>query len=115
MQSIRLFVIGVLIIVAQTGKKDVVFSRDVAPIFHKNCVACHRPDDIAPMSLVTYKDARAWAKSIRERVVSRQMPPWRADPRHGEFANDTRLSQQEVACIEPRGAKRWNEFQQQRS
>lgn len=63
------------------GKKAVTSNRDVAPIFYQHCVACHQPEDIAPMSLLTYQDARAWAKSIREQVVSRQMPPWRASPR----------------------------------
>lgn len=86
----------------QNAKKEVVFTRDVAPIFYKNCVACHRPDDIAPMSLLTYKDARAWAKSIREQVVSRAMPPWRANSNYGEFSNDARLSVEEIDTI-----RRW--------
>jgi hypothetical protein len=68
------------------------FSRDIAPIFYKNCTNCHRPGEIGPMSLLTYKDARPWAKSIREKVSVGDMPPWHADPAHGQFANDRRLS-----------------------
>src|SRR5262249_26057917 len=75
------------------------FTKDVAPILYKNCVTCHRPGDIAPMSLLDYKSARPWAKSIREAVVSRRMPPWFADSRFGVFSNDPRLSRHEVETI----------------
>jgi hypothetical protein len=68
------------------------FSRDVAPILFKNCTHCHRPGEVAPMSLLTYKDARPWAKAIQAAVLTGVMPPWHADPAHGEFANDRRLS-----------------------
>jgi hypothetical protein len=68
------------------------FAKDVAPIFYKNCTNCHRPGEIAPMSLLTYKDARPWAKSIGANVSRGVMPPWHADPAHGEFLNDRRLS-----------------------
>jgi hypothetical protein len=67
------------------------FSKDVAPIFYKNCTNCHRPGEIAPMSLLTYQDARPWAKSIATNVSKGTMPPWHADPAHGEFVNDRRL------------------------
>src|SRR5499427_4406275 len=67
------------------------FSKDVAPIFYKNCTNCHRPGEIAPMSLLTYKDARPWAKSIETNVSKGSMPPWHADPGHGQFLNDRRL------------------------
>jgi mono/diheme cytochrome c family protein len=79
--------------------RAVTFTKDVAPIFYQNCVACHRPDDLAPMSLMTYKEARPWARSIKEKVVSREMPPWLADPHFGQFANEKRLTQQEVDTI----------------
>ena len=68
------------------------FSRDVAPIFYKNCTNCHRPGEIAPMSLLSYQDARPWAKSIATNVAKSAMPPWHADPSHGEFLNDRRLT-----------------------
>jgi mono/diheme cytochrome c family protein len=75
------------------------FTRDVAPVLYKNCVECHRPTMFAPMSLVTYQDARPYAKVMKQRVVARQMPPWNADPAIGHFKNDPRLTDQEVDTI----------------
>jgi hypothetical protein len=68
------------------------YSREVAPILYKNCTNCHRPGEIAPMSLLSYKEVRPWAKSIGTQVSRGVMPPWHADPAHGEFLNDRRLS-----------------------
>ncbi len=68
------------------------FSRDVAPILYENCVACHRPGEIAPMSLLTYADARPWASAIARRVSDGVMPPWHADAPEGTFENERRLS-----------------------
>src|ERR1044072_7671949 len=79
--------------------KAITFTKDVAPIFYKNCVACHRPDDLAPMSLVTYKEARPWAPSIKEKVITRDMPPWHAASHYSRFGNDKRLSQQDIDTI----------------
>jgi len=79
---------------------DVTFNKDIAPIFYKNCVVCHHPNDIAPMSLVTYKEARPWAAAVRQAVAKRTMPPWHADPHVGEYINDPRLSDSEIATIE---------------
>ncbi|MEO7652511.1 MAG: hypothetical protein ABIZ80_18765, partial [Bryobacteraceae bacterium] len=75
------------------------FTKDIAPIFNKRCVACHRPNDIAPMSLLDYKSVRPWAKAIREAVLTGKMPPWFADPRFGHFSNDARLTAGELASI----------------
>ncbi len=75
------------------------FTKDVAPILYKNCVECHRPTMFAPMSLLTFDDARPYARSIKQRVVSRAMPPWGADAPHGVFKNDPRLSQEEIDTI----------------
>jgi len=75
------------------------FTKDIAPILYKNCAGCHRPGEIAPMSLLDFESARPWAKAIRKAVVSRKMPPWFADPNHGTFANDPRLSEQEISRI----------------
>src|SRR5262249_11796133 len=84
----------------ESGKKDeVTFTTNVSPIFYKNSPSCHRPDELAPMSLLTYKDARPWARAIKEKVVTREMPPWPADPHYGQFANDKRLSQRDVDTI----------------
>jgi hypothetical protein len=67
------------------------FSKDVAPILYQNCTNCHRAGEIGPMSLITYKEARPWAKSIATRVANGTMPPWHADPAHGQFLNDRSL------------------------
>ncbi|MBI3693366.1 MAG: thiol-disulfide isomerase [Acidobacteria bacterium] len=75
------------------------FTKDVAPILYSRCAECHRPGEVAPMSLLTYKDARPWAKAIREKVLDRSMPPWLADPRYGHFENDRRLSQKEISTL----------------
>ncbi len=87
----------------------VTFTHDVAPILYKHCVACHHPNDIAPMSLLTYKDARPWAASIHQAVVTGKMPPWKADPHFGKWSNDPRLSDTEIATI-----KAWIDTRQTR-
>ena len=78
---------------------SLTFSKDVAPILYKSCVSCHRPGEVAPMSLINYKDVRPWASAIRRRVVSREMPPWTADPQYGHFRRDPRLSDDDVRTI----------------
>ncbi|PYV18124.1 MAG: hypothetical protein DMG07_04565 [Acidobacteria bacterium] len=77
----------------------VSFNGDVAGIIYKSCAPCHRPGGMAPMSLLTYKDARPWAKSIREAVAERKMPPWHANPRYGEFRNDRRLTNEAIRTL----------------
>ncbi|HEY7285532.1 MAG TPA: cytochrome c [Vicinamibacterales bacterium] len=77
----------------------VTFNKQVLPILQKNCQACHRPGEIAPMSFLTYQDVRPWAKAIKTAVVKRQMPPWFADPAYGHFANDKRLTDAEIATL----------------
>ncbi len=76
-----------------------VYTRDVAPILYKHCVQCHKPKDIAPMSFLDYKSTRPWARSIREAVLSRKMPPWFADPKHGQFSNDPSLTKAEIETV----------------
>ena len=85
--------------VTTTSENNVTFTKDVAAIFYKNCTGCHRPGEIAPMSLLTYSEARPWAKSIREKVANREMPPWHADPKYGEWRNDRRISQEAINTI----------------
>ena len=77
----------------------VTFNKDVAPILQKNCQGCHRPGEVAPMSFLTYKDVRPWAKSIREVTMRRQMPPWFADPKHGDFSNNASLPQEDIDTL----------------
>lgn len=79
--------------------EEVTFSTDVAPILYKHCANCHHPNDIAPMSMLNYREVRPWAAAIREAVLSRQMPPWKADPHYGKWSNDWSLSEHEVALI----------------
>ena len=81
-------------------QKEITYTKDVAPILFKNCAVCHRPNDMAPMSLMTYKDVQPYARQIREKVVQRVMPPWHADPKIGEFSNDLRLSDADIATID---------------
>ncbi len=75
------------------------FTKDVAPVLYKHCAGCHRSGEMAPMSLLTYEEVRPWAKSIREKVATGQMPPWHAVAPHGTFANDRRLSEQEKDAL----------------
>ncbi len=85
--------------VARAADGTPTFTKDVAPIFYKNCVECHRPTMFAPMSLLSYDAARPWLRSIKQRVSARTMPPWGSDQPHGVFRNDPRLTDQEVATI----------------
>jgi len=75
------------------------FNRDVAPILYKRCVECHRAGEAAPMALTTYKEARPFAKAIREAVLANRMPVWLADSKHGQFKNDRRMSDLEKETI----------------
>ncbi len=77
------------------------FTKDVAPIFREKCEACHRPGYIAPMSLQTYAEVRPWARSIKQRVESRQMPPWHIDKAVGvqSFKNDRSMTDAEIATV----------------
>ncbi len=72
---------------------------EVQPILERHCQSCHRKGEVGPMPLSTFKEARPWAKAIRQAVTARTMPPWFADPRFGKFKNDPRLSDEEIATI----------------
>lgn len=100
MGGVRMFVVlGVLAAAVPALAQTPTFAKDVAPIFYAKCVECHRPTMFAPMSLVKYEEARPWARSIRNRVATRTMPPWGADPAHGEFKNDPRLTDRQIETI----------------
>jgi hypothetical protein len=83
---------------AQTAAAP-TFSKDVAPIFYEHCTVCHRPGEVAPMSLLTYDAARPWVRSIGAAVSRGVMPPWHADPAYGQFSNDRRLTDAEKDTI----------------
>ncbi len=86
---------------AQSAKPAPTFTKDVARIFQEKCESCHRPDSIAPMSLVTYEESRPWARSIKNRVAARQMPPWHLDKTIGiqDYQNDRSLSDDQIDTI----------------
>ena len=101
-----LLMVGAVLAVAVPGlaadaPRPVTFSKDVAPIFQAKCQECHQPNSIAPMSLITYQEARPWARAIKERVASRQMPPWHIDRSVGvqKFKNDMSLTDEQVETI----------------
>jgi len=75
------------------------FHKNVQPILQNHCQECHRPGEAAPMSFMTYKDARPWAKAIREAVLIGKMPPWPADPHYGKFSNTRTLSPDEINTL----------------
>src|SRR3984885_16148607 len=94
------FGIGLVLAMAAlggTGSSSPTFNKDVLPILQKNCQGCHRPGEVAPMSLITYKDARPWAKAMKEAVVTQKMPPWFAE--FGHFANDRTMSPADVNTL----------------
>jgi len=86
---------------AAAAQDQVTFAKDVAPILQEHCQVCHHPNTVAPMSLMTYQDARPWAKAIKAKVAAREMPPWFIDKNIGvqHFDNDTSLSDQEIATL----------------
>src|SRR5579863_8692870 len=96
-----LLLLPAVAVAADAGAAPVTFTKDIAPIFQEKCQECHRKGTAAPMSLVTYEETRPWAKAIRERVVSRNMPPWHIDKSVGiqHFMNDRSLSDAQVATI----------------
>ena len=83
------------------AQAQVTFTKDVAPILQERCQICHRAGTFAPMSLVTYEQARPWARSIKQKVLAREMPPWFIDKNIGvqHFSNDASLSDEEIATI----------------
>ncbi|HEU4390968.1 MAG TPA: alkyl hydroperoxide reductase [Blastocatellia bacterium] len=84
---------------ASRDHRTQTYTKDVAPILFQHCASCHRPNDVAPFSVLSYSDVRPWARSIREKVVTREMPPWYPDQRYGEFTNDPRLTKNEIDII----------------
>ena len=99
--SAALIGIGAVSVATQSARPSSAptFTKDVAPILYKNCVGCHRPGEIGPMPLITFADARPYARSIRSNVASKTMPPWHADPTYGTFRNDRTLSQHDIDTI----------------
>ena len=91
---------------AQSGasgpeSEGVTFTKDVAPIFQRSCQVCHRPGQMAPMSLLSYEEVRPWARSIKQRAARREMPPWHIDRTVGikDYVNDRSLTDEEITTI----------------
>ena len=100
--TVRSFLLGVCAsaaAVAASIPSPPTFYKDVLPVMQNRCQECHRPGEAAPMALLTYKDARPWAKAIREAVITRKMPPWPADPHYGKFSNDRSLTRAEIDTL----------------
>jgi len=96
-------------IIGRVRKPDptspITYSNQIARIMQRRCVECHRPGEIAPFSLLDYSEVVGWAEMIAEVVRESRMPPWHADPKHGEFVNDRRLTDEEREQILPGFAK----------
>jgi hypothetical protein len=105
-KSLSALTVGAVLVLSGSARaadaaKTPTFTKDIAPIFQAKCEACHRPDNMAPMSLQTYEEARPWVKSIAQRVGGRQMPPWHIDKTVGiqKFKNDRSLSDDQIDTI----------------
>src|ERR1700730_10590637 len=99
---LRLALVSLAVASAATASDQssrVTFTKDVLPILQKNCQSCHRPGQIAPMSLISYQETRPWAKAIKTAVTLKKMPPWFADPKYGHFINDRSLKQSEIDTL----------------
>src|SRR5580698_9894719 len=96
---LRSVVVGSLMSIAAIAATAPTFNKDVLPILQANCQQCHRPGEVAPMSLLTYSQARPWAKAIKTAVVSQKMPPWFADPTVGHFANNPTLTAAQIQTL----------------
>src|SRR6476646_9387555 len=97
----RIMLSASLAVWAVSAQAQVTFTKDVASILQKHCQVCHRPDTFAPMSLLTYEQARPSARPINQKLLAREVPPWYIDKNVGirNFSNDVSLSDQEIATI----------------
>jgi hypothetical protein len=98
--AVLLSILSILAVPGQNSSPPAVtFSKDVAPILYEHCVYCHRPGEVAPFSMVNYATTRPWARSIKEQVLTRRMPPWYLDPRYGGFRNVKDLKPQDIVTL----------------
>ena len=96
---LALFFLTATLPAATSDRPSVTFAKDVAPILQRHCQECHRPGEAAPFSLLTYEQARPWAKAIKQAVLTKMMPPWFADPHYGTFSNHRSMPQKEIDTI----------------
>lgn len=85
--------------VTHAAESPVTFNRQIAPILYKNCATCHHPGGAGPFSLLTYADARRWAPQIVRVTQNRFMPPWLPEPGYGDFADQRRLTEEQIAML----------------
>jgi hypothetical protein len=91
--------VSILFAIPALAADAATFHQNVEPILQEHCQTCHRPGQVAPMSLLTYQSARPWAKAMKAAVISKKMPPWFADAKYGHYLNDPSLSQNEIEII----------------
>jgi cytochrome c5 len=84
---------------AANTSTQVTFYKDALPVLQKNCQSCHRAGEAGPMQFTSYESTRPWAKSIKQAVLTKKMPPWFADPHYGKFANDRSLTEGEIKTL----------------
>jgi tetratricopeptide (TPR) repeat protein len=85
---------------AMAADQAVTFNQQVAPILYKNCSPCHRPGEAAPFPLLSYNDAKQHAIQIAAVTARRYMPPWLPEQGHGQFADEKRLTDQQIQTIQ---------------
>src|SRR5215469_704530 len=99
LRTMFLSAVVVSIAFASARAEDVTYSKQVAPILWNNCASCHRPGEIGPFSLLTYKDAKKRAGFIKDITQDRRMPPWKPEAGFGDFRNVRRLSDQDLKTL----------------
>ena len=102
--NVRAVIVGLVGVIvlgwsSTSSAQTPTFTKDVAPILYKNCSQCHRPNEVAPMSLISYDEVRPWARSIKAKVVKKEMPPWGVGHSTLAFSNDRRMSDTEIATL----------------
>ncbi len=86
-------------LLGHVGTRTSTYSEDVAPILYRYCATCHRTDGVAPFAMTDYSVVKEWSGSIKNRLLSRRMPPWHADPEYGHFANDISMPEADRATL----------------
>src|SRR5882762_2445680 len=99
LKALAFSLVSALSAAAATGSASVTFNKDVLPILQNRCQGCHRAGEVGPFELMTYQQARPLAKSIKEAVLTKKMPPWLADSKYGHFSNDRSMSKQEIDTV----------------
>src|SRR5688500_8089841 len=95
----KLFGFFVLFFFTKAPAQDIIYTKYITPIMQAKCVTCHKPNEAAPFSLITYEDVAKRASNIRKVVETRYMPPWRADAHYVDYSNNRSLSGEEIEKI----------------